>query len=299
MNNRFIRVIKNPILVLLVLLDKVAFMLSDSLFLRIKYFLIMNKSLNLKNPKTFNEKIQWLKLNDRKPEYTRMVDKVEAKNFVASIIGKEYIIQTLGVFDKFEDIDFDKLPRQFVLKTTHDSGGVVICKDKNTFDFTNAHKKLKKHLSNNPYYRTREWPYKDVKPRIIVEEYMVAEKKGELLDYKFMLFNAKIKSVFVCSQRNLKTELKVDFFNEDWQHLPFERYYKNSEITLQKPQMFIEMKVLAEKLAFNIQAPFVRIDFYEVNKQIYFGEITLYPGGGWEEFTPEKWDFTFGSWIEL
>lgn len=299
MKNRFKRYIKNPRLPLIFLLDRFAFLFTDRLFLKVKYYLIMNKRLNLKYPRTFNEKLQWLKLNDRQPLYTQLVDKVDVKNRVANIIGKEYIIPTLGVYNKFEDINFDELPNQFVLKCTHDSGGVVVCANKNTFDFISAKNKLNKHLKNNPYYSTREFPYKNVEPRIIAEEFIIDKQSQVLLDYKFMVFNGKVKSEFVCSQRNMNTDLKVDFFDENWKHLPFERYYRNSELIIQKPNLFVEMKHLSELLGSKINASFIRVDFYEVNNQIYFGELTFYPGGGWEHFSPEEWDYTFGSWINL
>lgn len=299
MNNRFMRVVKSPILIPIYFLDKVAFVFPDKLFLKIKYYIIIRKRLDLKNPVSFNEKLQWLKLYDRKPEYTGMVDKNEAKKYVAKIIGEEYIIPTLGVYDSVQEIDFEKLPKQFVLKCTHDSGGVVICNNRKTFDITAAKIKLEKHLKRNPYYRTREWPYKNVKPRIIVEKYMSDVNDQDLLDYKILLFGGKVKSVLVCSQRNKGANLKVDFFDENWEHLPFERLYKNSGIPIAKPKKFAEMKELAVKLSDDINAPFIRLDFYEVNRKIYFGEITFSPGGGWEKFSPEQWDWKFGSWITL
>lgn len=299
MNKRLIRVIKNPVLVVLALLDRLAFIFPDKLFLKIKYYLIINKPLNLENPTTFNEKLQWLKINDRNPKYTQMVDKIDAKIFVTSIIEEKYIIPTLGVFEKFEDIDFDLLPNQFVIKCTHDSGGVVICKDKSTFNYPSAKSKIEKHAKSNPYYFTREWPYKNIKPRILVEQYLIDSNNEDLVDYKFMVFNGFVRCLFVVSQRNTATGLKVDFFDENWKHLPFERYYKNSEKPIRKPSLFSEMKQLAETLAQQIKSSFVRIDFYQANNHIYFGEITFYPGGGWEPFTPVEWDYQLGSWIVL
>ncbi len=299
MNNKFIRVIKNPVRILKFLLNQFAFLFSDKYFLKLKYFLIMGKQLNLNSPKSFNEKLQWLKLNDKKYFYTQLADKVEAKKYVANIIGENYIIPTLGIYNRFEDIDFDELPNQFVLKCTHDSGGVVICTNKNAFNFISAKKKINKHLKINPYYSTREFPYKNIKPRILAEKFIFDKKSQDLLDYKFMVFNGKIRSLFVTSQKNMKTEMKVDFFDKNWKHLPFKRHYSNSELIIPKPNLFTEMKQLAEELASKIKAPFISVDFYEVNNQIYFGEITFYPGGGWERFSPEKWDYTFGGWIDL
>lgn len=299
MKSKITKIMMKPSWFFLKFLDKVAFIFPDKLFLKIKYYLIMKKRLNLKSPKTFNEKLQWLKLHAINTEYTQIVDKMEAKKYVSSIIGEKYIIPTLGIYDKFEHINFDELPNQFVLKCTHDSGGYVICSDKKSFDFNSAKIKLNNHLKINPYYSTREFPYKNVKPRIIAEKFIIDKKNQVLLDYKFMVFQGKVKNIFVCSDRNTNTDMKMDFFDENWNHLPFERYYSNSKLTIQKPVLLIEMKQLSELLASKINAPFVRVDLYQVNNQIYFGEITFYPGGGWECFSPEEWDYTFGSWINL
>ena len=270
--------------------------MSDELYLKIWYRQRIGRKLDLKEPKGFNEKIQWLKLYDRNPDYIKMVDKYEAKKYVSSIIGEQYIISTLGIYDKFEDINFEELPNKFVIKCTHDSGGVVICKDKNALDFNKAKKKINKCLKKNYFYEGREWPYKNVKPRIIIEEYMENQDKSELQDYKIMCFNGKAKCSFVCSERNTNG-LKVDFFDLDWNKMPFERHYPNSDKKIKKPQNYDLMIKLAEKLSKNI--PFVRVDFYEINGKVYFGELTFYPGSGMEEFTPEKWDFELGSWLTL
>ena len=199
--NKIVKYIKRPSNILLYLMNKNFFKwIPDEKYITIKYKLEMNQKLNLKEPKTFNEKLQWLKLYDRKPEYTKMVDKYEAKKYVADIIGEEYIIPTLGVWDKFEDIDFTKLPNQFVLKPTHASGNVFICKNKDEIDYKKLKKTVQKWLKRNYYLVHREWPYKNVKPRIIAEEYM-EDQIGELIDYKVYAFNGQCDYVMVCFDR--------------------------------------------------------------------------------------------------
>ena len=271
--------------------------LNDESFLKKAFRCYMGKELNLDNPQTFNEKLQWLKLYDRKPEYTTMVDKYAVKKYVADIIGEEYIIPTLGVWNHFDEIDFDKLPNHFVLKCTHDSGGIVICKDKNKLDLKSAKKKIEKCLKRNYYWSSREWPYKDVKPRIIAEPYMEDSKAHELIDYKFMCFNGKVKCSFTCSERFSKDGLKVTFFDKDWNVMPFERHYPVSKDSPKKPINYDKMIQFSEQLSKGI--PFVRVDFYEINGQLYFGELTFYPGGGFEEFTPEEWDYKLGDFLKL
>ncbi|EEK76122.1 ATP-grasp fold amidoligase family protein [Bacillus cereus] len=271
--------------------------LSDSLYLKIRFWIKMDYKLNLKYPTTFNEKLQFLKLHDRNPKYTKMVDKYEVREYIEEILGEEYLIPIIGVYDRFEDIDFEELPDQFVLKCTHDSGGLVICKDKSQLDITRAKNKINKCLETNYYYRGREFPYKNVRPRIICEEYMVDESGTELKDYKFMCFNGEVKSVFVCLNRNSSKGLNIDFYDPDWNLLPFTRQYPNSGISVPKPKSFDQMIVCAEKLSKDI--PFIRVDFYEINGKMYFGELTLYPASGFSAFKPEKYDSLLGSWIQL
>ena len=269
--------------------------MSDSLYLKIMYKLTTGSKLNIKNPSNFNEKIQWLKLNDRNPEYIKMVDKFEVKKYVAEHIGDEYIIPTLGIYNTFDEIDFDKLPNQFVMKCTHDSGGIVICKDKSQFCIKKARKKFKKLLKNNFYYWGREWPYKYVKPRIIIEKYMVDEEEKELKDYKLFCFNGKIRIILVCSNRFIK--LKKTYFDDNWNKLDlFEGGYENEDY-VSKPDNLERMKQLATELSKNMK--FVRVDFYEINHKIFFGEITFYPANGFESFEPKKYNDLFGSWIQL
>ena len=271
--------------------------MSDERFLKKEYYLAMGKTLNLNTPKTFNEKLQWLKLYNREPQYTMMVDKYAVKQYVANKIGSQYIIPTLGVWNHFDEIDFDELPNQFVLKCTHDSGGIVICKDKLKLDKRAAKQKLEYYLKRKYYYVHREWPYKNVKPRIIAEKYMSNDNGEDLNDYKLMCFNGQVKATFVCSDRFSEDGLKVTFYDTNWKRMPFERHYPASKTDIARPKTYDEMLILAEKLAFQI--PFVRVDFYEVQGRVYFGELTFFPGSGYEEFTPEEWDKKLGDWINL
>lgn len=294
---KIIELIKNPLKIFIFLNNRNILTLSDEKYLSLKYYIMIHKKINLEKPETFNEKLQWLKLYDRNPEYTKMVDKYEIKKYVASVIGEEYIIPTLGIYDSFDDIDFDKLPNKFVMKCTHDSGSTIICNDKNNFEIKRERKKVIKNLKRNFYLAGREWPYKNIKPRIIIEKYMQNKDEDELKDYKLMCFNGKVRCSFVCSDRYNNKGLKVDFFDINWNKMPFERKYPNSTQKIQKPQNYELMIELAESLAKNI--PFVRVDFYEVNKKVYFGEMTFFPGSGFEEFTPEKYDKILGDMLEL
>ena len=291
--------IKHPVR-LLVRLGKNSFLkhMSDEKYLKMAFKDRMGYPLNLKDPKTFNEKLQWLKLYNRRPQYTAMVDKYEAKLYVAERIGEEYIIPTLGVWDKFDDIDFDALPDQFVLKCTHDSGGLVIVRDKSKLDKKAAREKIERSLKRNYYWSSREWPYKNVKPRIIAEQYMQDSVTGELRDYKFFCFNGEMKVMFIASERyNHTTETRFDFFDRDFQHLDFRNGHPNADVPPAKPEKFEKMCVLAEKLSQGI--PLLRVDFYEVDGKIYFGELTFSHWGGMMPFEPAEWDRKLGDWIKL
>lgn len=269
--------------------------MSDEKYLKRLYRIKMGKELDLENPQTFNEKLQWLKIHDRKPIYTTMVDKYEAKKYVASIIGEEYIIPTLGVWERFDDIDFDALPNQFVLKCTHDSGGLVICRDKSKLDLAAARKKINKCLKRNYYWVGREWPYKNVKPRIIAEKYMEDTDTKELRDYKFFTFNGVVKALMLNQNRGKNT--KADYFDADFNHLNLKWGYPNAETMPKCPRSFERMRAAAEKLSESISE--LRVDFYEVDGKTYFGELTFYDGMGMEAFDPPEWDKTFGEWITL
>ena len=278
-------------------LKRMLWWLPDKPYLQLYYFLRFKRFCDFKNPKTFNEKLNWLKLHDRKPEYTTMVDKYEAKRYVAERIGEEHIIPTLGVWDCVEDIDFDSLPDQFVLKCTHDSAGLVICRDKKQLDIIKAKDKLSKALKRNFYYVGREWPYKNVKPRIIAEKYMEDAVMGELRDYKFFCFNGAVKCFKIDFDRFIKH--KANYYSPEGDLLPFGENVcpPDFEKDLTMPHSLGKMIDFAQKLSKDI--PFLRVDFYEVGKQIYFGELTFYPASGFGLFTPKKWDATLGGWIQL
>lgn len=271
--------------------------LSDKAYLTIQYRCLCGESINWSNPQTFKEKLQWLKVHDHNPEYTKMVDKYEAKKYVASIIGEDYIIPTLGIWNSVDDIDWDSLPSQFVLKCTHDSGGLVVCRDKSKLDKETAIKKLKKSFKVNFYYSTREWPYKNVKPRVLAEKYM-KDSSGELIDYKFFCFNGEPKAIEIISDRlNPTTDTKYDFFDINFNHLDLRNGHPNATKPVLKPAGFEQMKELARKLSKNI--PHVRVDFYDINGHVYFGELTFYHGGGMGIFDPNEWNYKFGQWLTL
>lgn len=272
--------------------------IPDKVYLRIKFYCRMGKRLNLKNPQTFNEKLQWLKLYGRRPIDTVLSDKYAVKEYIAKTIGEQYVIPLIGVWDKFEDIDFDKLPNQFVLKCTHDSGGIVVCKDKNKLDIDSARKMFNKSLKTDYYVYSREKAYRDIPRRIIAEEYREDSKTGELRDYKFFCFDGEPKALFIATDRQTDgEETKFDFFDMHYNHLPFTNGHPNAPIPPEKPVCFEEMKELASKLSKGI--PHVRVDFYEVDGQVYFGEMTYSHWGGMRPFEPEEWDYTFGSWIKI
>lgn len=291
------KAIQHPSILVKSLLLRYGGWIPDKKYLKILYRLNLRKKLNLNDPKTFNAKLQWLKLYDRNPVYTRLVDKIEVKKWVAEKIGEEYIIPTLGVWENPEDIDFERLPDRFVLKTNHDSGGIIICTDKNKLDKEAVRKKLEKSLKQNFYKVGREWPYKNVPRKVIAEKFIIdsTSEDGDLMDYKFMCFNGEVKCSFVCSER--RKGLRVTFFDKEWNRMPFERHYPQSDKPTPQPLKYKEMVHLSEILSKDI--PFVRVDFYEVDGRIYFGEMTFFPGGGFEEFNPEEWDERLGDWINL
>ena len=269
----------------------------DALYLRLMYYFQTGKRLHLKHPKTFNEKLQWLKLHDRKPEYSTMVDKYAAKEYVAKIIGEEYIVPTLGVWDNPEEIVWDKLPRQFVLKTTHGGGskGVIICRDKEKLDKAKAISDLHAAMKRNLYKNYREWPYKIVKPRVIAEEYLSGEgEENGIKDYKFLCFNGIPLYCVVMSDR--WSDFSNDFFDMDWNRLPVSvKGIPCAQTPPSKPHRFEIMRQLATKLSSG--HPHLRVDFYEVNAKVYFSELTFYSSSGFGQFTPEEWDEIWGNHI--
>ena len=287
---------KNTIRKIIIKLDKIGIIhLSDKSYIKMSYYIRMGKELDLNKPISFNEKIQWLKLNDRKEKYTKMVDKYEVKKIITKSIGGKYIIPTLGIYDNFKEINFNLLPNQFVIKCTHDSGGIVICKNKTELNIKKAEKIINKSLKRNYYYRGREWSYKNVKPRIIVEKYMIDKKTDELRDYKFFCFDGKIGIVLVCTNRSV--ELEETWFDEEFNLIDLTEGGHKNRKDIKKPKTFDEMKRIAKKLSKGI--PHVRIDLYEIDGKVYFGEFTFYPASGLERFSDESWNIKLGNMIDL
>lgn len=273
--------------------------MSDKKFLKKKFYLTLGEKLDFNNVQTFNEKLQWLKIYDRNPIYTTMVDKFKVRKFIAENIGEKYLIPLLGVWNDPKEIDFAALPEQFVLKCNHNSGlGMCICKDKSQLNIKKVKKDLKRGLKQNYYLTGREWPYKNVPRKIIAEKYLENSKNEELIDYKVHNFNGVPKVILVCSQRFSNEGLREDFYNTEWEKLKLKRpEHPNSNREISKPINLKEMLFISQKLSKGF--PFMRTDFYEVNGKLYFGEITFYPASGFEKFLPSKWDEVFGSWIIL
>lgn len=272
--------------------------LSDEEYLRRRFRYGFKRELNLDAPSSFSEKLQWLKLYDRRPEYTQMVDKLAAKDYVASKIGGEYIIPTLGVWERFEDIDFDTLPDQFVLKCTHGSADLVICRDKAKLDMNKANKRLSGSLKRDFYMRSREWPYKNVPRKIIAEKYMEDAESADLRDYKFYCFNGNPEFLYLSEALADHARARISFVSMAWEQMPFKRNdYAAFEILPERPKNFELMIELCKKLSAGI--PFLRVDLYEINGKVYFGELTFFPGSGFTPLEPEEWDYKLGSWLKL
>lgn len=273
--------------------------MEDERYLKLAFRARMGYPLNLQNPVTFNEKLQWLKLHDRKPLYTQLVDKYAVRQYIAEKIGEEYLIPLVGgPWNSAGEIDFDALPEQFVLKCNHDSGGVVVCRDKSRLDREAARKKLEAKLANNYYLGGREWPYKEVKPCIIAEKYMVDESGVELKDYKWYCFNGKPQFLLITTDRAAEdVPTKYTFFDMDYNMLPFHRNGPHSDRPIPKPASFDEMKRLAELLSEGF--PHLRVDLYDIDSKVYFGELTFYASSGMKPFNPPEWDEKIGGWLKL
>ena len=272
--------------------------LSDEEFLKKVFPKYMGYPLDLENPKTFSEKLQWLKVNYREPVQTVMVDKHEAKHFIAHRVGDQYIIPTLAVWNSVEDIDFDALPNQFVLKCTHDSGGIVICKDKSSLDREAAKAKLRASLKRDYSKIAREWAYQNVPRRIIAEEYISELGNDDLLDYKMYSFHGEPKLTVVCSDRFSKTGTRMNFYNIDWEPMGIHfGHYPPLPTEFPKPATYEEMKRLTAELSKD--CPFLRVDFYEIKGRLYIGELTFFPGAGLEQFCPMTKDYELGEWLHL
>ncbi len=294
---RIVKAVKDPFWLVGVYLRKASPLIKDDkLFVKIEYFLAMKKVLHLDNPVTFNEKIQWLKIYDTNAVHAKLVDKGEVKAIVGAMIGEEYIIPTLGIWSTFDEIDFDRLPNQFVLKCTHDSGGIFICKDKSRLDKAAARKTIMKNYNKKYFYEHRENPYKHVVPRIIAEPYLEDESGWQLKDYKVFCFNGKPKFVEVDYDRYKNHKLNV--YDLDWNFIDFYMTSPNNpDVKIEKPERLDLMLRLAEFLAKD--ETFVRVDFYSVKGKVYFGELTYHPGAGMVEFHPKEYDKILGEMLKL
>lgn len=276
--------------------------LPDKLYLQLYYFAKFKRLCDLKDPKTFNEKLQWLKLHDRKPIYSELVDKYAVRQHIATAIGEEHLIPLVGgPWESFDEIDFDSLPDQFVLKCTHDSGGLVVCRDKQGLDKAAARMKIEKSLENNYYQVAREWPYKNVKPRIIAEAYMEDENPTlGLTDYKFFCFNGEPKLIYVSRGMENHATASISFYDMEGRDMPFHRSdYSPISGGITLPENFLELRKTAQRLAKLAGAPFVRIDLYSIWGKMYFSEVTYFPCAGFMSIAPEQWDRTLGDWIQL
>lgn len=292
--------LKNPNRLIAAILSHCFLWLPESLYTRWRFRLIMGYKLNLEDPRSFNEKLNWLKLYNRDSLYPKLVDKSTVKDYVAGIVGDKYIIPTYGVWDRFEDIDFDKLPNKFVLKSTNGGGGsgVVVCRDKNTFDKDKARKQLQKSMLNDGK-ATGEWVYEKIKPRFLAEKFMGNDEDSELRDYKIFCFNGQPQLLFVTSDRYSKTEpLHFDWFDINLNHLPFETVgYPPKPLAIKDFPQWEEMKDVAKKLSEGF--PHVRVDLYLINGKVYFGELTFFHDAGLVPLSPIDWDYKIGDMLDL
>jgi hypothetical protein len=268
--------------------------LSDKSYLRLIYRLRMGRKLDLDNPKTFTEKLQWLKLNDHNPVYTNMADKMAMRSYVEEKVGPGHTVPIIGVWERFSDIDFSSLPKQFVLKTTHDSGSYVICRDKEQFDIGKAKRILTRSLRRNYYRTTREWQYKNIIPRIICEQYL-DDGKECLTDYKFFCFNGQPRFMYFEEEASKSpTQAIVDM---DFHQMPFSMDDRKADTVPEKPAQFEQMESIAQKLSEGL--PFLRVDMYCIESTIYVGEMTFYHYGGFIPFRPAEWDGRIGEMLDL
>lgn len=291
------KIINNPRIILLYFLSRFEWhWIPDEIFLKIVYWGELGKKLNLKNPTTFNEKLNWKKIYDRKTIYTTMADKYSVKKYVSDRIGERYVTPLYGVWEKFEDIDFEKLPDSFVLKTTHDSGGVVLCKRKQNLDKQKIGTILNERLKKNYFWWRREWPYKNIVPRIIAEEYMVDSEHEYLPVYKIFCFHGTPR-IIQCIQNDKTTHETIDYFDTKWNLLDLRQNFPNSQNPLKRPEKLDEMLSIASKLSEGFD--FLRVDLYLINSEIKFSEFTFYTDAGINVFSPPKWDAELGEWLIL
>ncbi len=271
--------------------------MSDEAFSKLKFRYIMGYPLNLKDPKTFNEKLQWLKLYNTDPIFDTLVDKYKVKDYVADKIGSKYIVPTYGVWDSFDDIDFDSLPDSFALKCNHDSGGLYLVPDKSLMDMDAARKKIQGCLDYNYYWHSREKVYKNIKPRVLAEKYLIGGERG-MTDYKFYCFGGEPKFIYVSVGLDDHATALISFLTLDWEFAPFQRIdYAHYETLPEKPQHLDEMIDIARKLSEGHR--FLRIDLYEYEGQVYFSEYTIIPNGGFMKFDPPEYDKIIGEWLRL
>lgn len=272
--------------------------LPDKFFLKLRYHQLLGEKLDLNNPKTFNEKLQWLKLYDRKVEYIKLVDKYEVREYISEALGDKYLIPSLGVWERIEDIDFNLLPESFVLKGTHDSGSVIVCRNKSNFDMEAAKQKLSASLKRNLFWQGREWPYKNLKPRIIAEKLMQTFDGQDIIDYKFFCFNGEPKFLYVSQGLSDHRTAHISYVSLEWEKEPFYREdFSIFEKLPEKPKTFDKMLEYSKILAKDY--PFIRVDFYEINGELYFSELTFFPGAGFTKFYPEEWNEIIGNMIQL
>lgn len=281
-----------------ILVQKVGKIIPDRLYIQVKYLKCFGKRCNFRNPQTFNEKLQWLKLYDHKPEYTVMVDKYKVREYISDKIGEQYLIPLLGVWNDPDEIDFNALPNQFVLKCNHNSGvGMCICKDKTKLDVEKVKKNLRRGINQDYYLTGREWPYKNVTRKIIAEKFMIDDSVSELRDYKFYCFNGTVKLLMIASNRFSKEQTCFDYFDREYKHVDLVWGNPNSKSYPDKPKTFDEMVKISEKLSAGV--PHVRVDLYECNGKVYFGELTFFDGSGFEKFENEEWNYKLGKMIQL
>lgn len=275
-------------------------LIPPKLYLRLLFRATIGHRLDLDHPKSFNEKMQWLKIHDRNPLYPRLVDKYRVKQYVEEKIGPGYTIDTLGAWDSPDAIDFDSLPQSFVLKTTHGGGacGVIICKDKTAMDKSIILSKLGASMKQDIAGKFLEWPYSQIKPGIIAEPLMFQHDGGELIDYKIHCFNGIPRFILVCSGRFSEDGLKDDFVDMNWKRINCARpAHPNSKELPSAPGQLSRMVEIAESLSAGF--PFLRVDFYEINDRVFVGELTLYPASGFSRFIPEEMDYRFGEYLSL
>lgn len=300
MFNRLVNYWKNPKVLGNVIMYRTARLWPHDLYLKILYRILVGKKLNLKNPQTLGDKLNWLKLYYHKKVFTTMVDKYEVKQFVRERIGDKYVVPCYGVWDSPDSIEWDKLPEKFVLKCTHDSGSFIVCKDKKTFDKEAAIRKLKKCQTKEYYWGTREWPYKNVKRRVIAEQYIDGLGKDDSIEYKVTCMNGEVKFVTVCkgpAHQALELRKNDHFTPKEWKRLDWWTFYEPSRTDYERPVFMDEMVELCEKLAKDV--PYLRVDWYVTDGKIYFGEMTFYTWAGFLVFNPDNWDSILGSWMTL